>query len=164
MRKTGRWLVLLLWMGVRLMQLIQPITNLQEARQRCRSLMDQHGLSAWTLEMTSNLSRIGYCRYEDKTIEVSMFQPNGDPQPILLHEIAHALTPGDKHGFRWKMTCRELGIDPSRTYSYSLAPGLGFKVQCNKCGGTVGTTAGKLRKLSGLRSKCCNSTVRQEKN
>ena len=34
----------------------------------------------------------------------------------LLHEIAHALTPGDGHGRRWKAKCVQIGAVPRRCY------------------------------------------------
>jgi hypothetical protein len=35
----------------------------------------------------------------------------------ILHEIAHALTLGDGHGYAWKRKCIEIGAKPERCYT-----------------------------------------------
>jgi predicted SprT family Zn-dependent metalloprotease len=35
----------------------------------------------------------------------------------ILHEIAHALTPGDGHGPAWKAACLRIGAKPVRCYT-----------------------------------------------
>ena len=35
----------------------------------------------------------------------------------ILHEVAHALTPGDNHGPLWRRVCRQIGARPERCYT-----------------------------------------------
>lgn len=143
---------------------IQLVPDLHKARQRCRSLMDQHGLYDWKLRMTKTLRRLGRCMYRDKTIEVSRYQPGADPDDTVLHEIAHALTPWAGHGPIWQAKCRQIGANPVRCQNATHGAGLGYRIICNKCQSKLATTARKSRILHRCRSKCCGATVTQEKN
>ncbi len=62
--------------------------------------------------------RLGHCRYEKKEIGISQFcikYGNVDlVRDVLTHEIAHALTPGDQHGMKWKAMAKRLGLQKPR--------------------------------------------------
>ena len=85
-----------------------------------RSLMTQHGLTGWTTRLDHARRRFGCCNYTRKLITLSrplvLLNDESQVRDTILHEIAHALTPGDGHGPRWKAKCREIGADPKRTY------------------------------------------------
>jgi len=65
---------------------------------------------------------------------------NGEPQvrETILHEIAHALAPGDGHGQKWQQACVKLGIAPTRCYTEaevrsparSTSP---YEIGCARC-------------------------------
>lgn len=63
-------------------------------------------------------SRVGLCSYSRKTISVSlqtaMRTSLSYTFDTLLHEIAHALTPGHSHDRVWKDKCVELGCIPKQ--------------------------------------------------
>jgi predicted SprT family Zn-dependent metalloprotease len=94
--------------------------NLYAARDLAISLLRRHGLDEWTFRFDHARRRFGACRYGQKTITLSRYLTflNSDEQvrDTILHEIAHALAPGDGHGAKWKRKCREIGAVPRRCY------------------------------------------------
>jgi predicted SprT family Zn-dependent metalloprotease len=84
--------------------------------------MRRHGLDAlgWRFRFDHARRRFGSCRFKEKLITLSrtltLLNPEGQVRDTVLHEIAHALTPGDGHGPRWKARCAEIGALPNRCY------------------------------------------------
>jgi predicted SprT family Zn-dependent metalloprotease len=95
--------------------------NLFTARYLARDLMHHHGLHDWQFRFDHAKRRFGSCRYKSRLITLSrhltFLNEESQVRDTLLHEIAHALTPGDGHGQRWKATCRTLGANPRRCYT-----------------------------------------------
>jgi len=103
------------------------LTEEQEAHVRkvrllASQLMVAHGLAEdWYFSFNSNRRRIGICRYHTglKTgrIELSIHFVVLNDLPtvrdVLLHEIAHGLTPGHGHDRVFKRKCLEIGGDPA---------------------------------------------------
>src|ERR1700760_1168305 len=83
--------------------------------------MHQHGLVGWTFRFDNARRRFGSCRYGSKLITLSrpLVYLNDVEQvrDTILHEIAHALAPGDKHGPRWRAACVKVGAIPKRCYT-----------------------------------------------
>lgn len=108
--------------------------DLPAARKLARTLMDQHGLADWQFVFDRARRRFGVCRPRNKTIGLSAYlvHLNSDEEvrDTILHEIAHALTPGDNHGDKWKAACVRIGAKPER---------------CFKEDGEVRTVAAKLK-------------------
>lgn len=62
----------------------------------------------------------GWCSWVRREISLSsiLVSHNNEDEVIttILHEIAHALAPGNHHGELWAAKCVELGIKPVRCY------------------------------------------------
>ena len=101
--------------------------DVEKAEDLARSLMDQHGLENWLFGFSCAVVRIAECRYPYRAvpgrIRLSLLyvrlNDEAKVRDSILHEIAHALTPGDQHGLAWQKKCRELGCDPNR-FSHDL--------------------------------------------
>ena len=127
-------------------------------------VMQQHGLlrDGWSFKWNQRKQSFGLCNYTRKEIQLSAFMVNcGESiesmKGTVVHEVAHALTPGAKHGPVWQAKMVELGQDPKRareaqgakiTYKWSLGcPSCDFKAgyhrrpstkrrsSCPKCSG-----------------------------
>jgi predicted SprT family Zn-dependent metalloprotease len=94
---------------------------LYEAAHLARDLLPQHGLHDWRFAFDHARRRFGRCDYTNRRITLSRaltFLNSADEvRDTLLHEIAHALTPGAKHGPRWRAKCREIGARPMRCFT-----------------------------------------------
>lgn len=90
----------------------------ERARTLAHSLMHQHGLSDWRFAFDNAKRRLGQCRYSTRTISLSrpltLLNDEVQTRDTLLHEIAHALTPGAQHGPAWRRKCVEIGARPDR--------------------------------------------------
>ena len=80
----------------------------------------EHNLLSWTLEFDRAQTRCGVTRYAISRIQLSRIfigsatTTFAQVKNILLHEIAHALTPGAKHGARWVRKAVSIGCDGKR--------------------------------------------------
>lgn len=96
------------------------------------------GLVGWVLKKTPMMDKIGLCDYNRKTISLSTVFMRGATcnyakvKKSLLHEIAHALTPGHSHNGIWKEVCRKIGGDTRLAGSMDL-PGMNWSLYCHKC-------------------------------
>lgn len=91
--------------------------DLHSAETLARTLMNEHGIGdTWTFTFDDATRRMGQCQYRRKRITVSWrYVQHADEAHVrdtILHEIAHALTPGAKHGLRWKVMAQKLGATP----------------------------------------------------
>lgn len=99
--------------------------ELQEAENLAISLMSEHTLiiQGWTFKFSNKKKSAGTCNYTRKTISLSRFlTPGATPDAVrntILHEIAHALTPGHGHDFVWLTKAREIGCNGKRCFSMS---------------------------------------------
>jgi predicted SprT family Zn-dependent metalloprotease len=95
--------------------------NLEVAR-LANDLLVKYKLNDWRFRYDKAKCRAGCCKYRSKTITLSVNYVRSNLDKIehikdtILHEIAHALTPGASHGWQWKLKCREIGANPTRCY------------------------------------------------
>lgn len=113
--------------------------DLKRLKERARMMMDKYGLKDWALEFDNSLSHFGLCSYDRRTIFISNYAVSHatdfDLLDTIMHEIAHALTPGEGHSRVWKKKCKEIGAIPkmcSKEKNY-VAPGR-WQAVCGNCG------------------------------
>jgi predicted SprT family Zn-dependent metalloprotease len=139
--------------------------NLFTARDLACTLMRQYGLHDWEFRFDHARRRFGSCRCQSKRITLSkpltFLNPESQVRDTILHEIAHALTPGDGHGQRWKAMCRQIGANPQRCYDEGevIAPPRDrprYRMGCTRCGWWV-----ERRRLSHRKLVCrqCRQAV-----
>ena len=92
--------------------------NVDMIEKSARFLMDKNGLEHWEFKWNKRKQAVGTCKYGPQIIEMSkpwcLLNSMEEVRDTILHEIAHALTPGDHHGPKWRHQCRLLGCRPSR--------------------------------------------------
>jgi predicted SprT family Zn-dependent metalloprotease len=109
------------------------------AEQLAWELLKKHRLNNWYFRFDYAKRRFGSCDYRKRTITLSkhltLLNPKAEVKDTLLHEIAHALTPGDNHGQKWQAKCVELGAKPMRCYELEQVkqPEPGYLLVCTKC-------------------------------
>lgn len=95
--------------------------DLPAAQHLAETLMAAHGLSDWSFQFDRAARRFGSCRPDERVITLSwkLTRLNDEAQvrETILHEIAHALAPGDGHGPQWRAACVRLGITPKRCFT-----------------------------------------------
>ena len=91
------------------------MADLNQVKQHAETLIKQH-CPTYKFKWGKGIKTLGMCDYFTKTICISKpFAQNNELKYItdtILHEIAHALTPGAGHGERWKRECIRLGCTP----------------------------------------------------
>ena len=121
--------------------------NLVAAESLASSEMIKHGLGSWAFEWTRSKRNAGECiafgtSGRNGIIRLSRLytQLNGpsDVLDTILHEIAHALTPGAKHGPTWKAKCRQIGARPIACVTADeVMPDAAWKGRCPNGHGVV---------------------------
>ena len=99
--------------------------KLSDAQTLVDTLMAQHlDLAWWSFRFDNAKRRFGQCRHRRGiiggriTLSRVLVELNDEPEvrDTVLHEIAHALTPGACHGWAWKQACILVGARPIRCY------------------------------------------------
>lgn len=117
----------------------------QAANNLAVELMRKHGLFAngWAFRFDRATRRCGKCRYGSRLIQLSkpfvLVNNENEVRETILHEIAHALTPGANHGPVWKLKAQEIGASPKSCAdsSTAVAPKGKYEGYCTDCGMTV---------------------------
>lgn len=106
-----------------------------------RKLLDENGLTDWTIQFDNSKRRFGQCRRRSQTISLGlpMVKLNDEERvrDTILHEIAHALTPLERgHGKAWQAKALEIGADGKARYSddNTITPDAPFIYECEGCG------------------------------
>lgn len=99
------------------------MTTISEARSETLRLLRLHNLPDWGVEFDHARARAGQTRYGTRKISLSKYFIAANTldrvRMTILHEIAHALTPGHHHDKVWKATCLRIGGDGQRTHNES---------------------------------------------
>lgn len=81
-----------------------------------RTLLTRHGLPHWGFAFDRARRRLGSCDYRARRITLSLTLTVLNPETVvrdtILHEIAHALTPGARHGPAWRAQASAIGASP----------------------------------------------------
>jgi len=93
--------------------------TINQAVTLAKNLLGKHNeLRGWRITTNRRKSSFGVCSYTKKEIQLSYFLiPECTEQGVIdtiIHEIAHALTPGHHHDNVWKRKCIELGGNGQR--------------------------------------------------
>jgi predicted SprT family Zn-dependent metalloprotease len=110
------------------------------AHRLARDLMDRHGLSDWALRFDRARRRLGCCHYGSRTISLSRHLVALNPVEVVrdtvLHEIAHAQTPGAGHGPAWRARAAALGAAPRACVAADAValPPAPYALVCDACG------------------------------
>ena len=114
--------------------------ELAAARHLATDLMQRHGVGDWTFAFDRAKRRLGSCRYAQRTLTLSapLTRLNGEAvvRDTILHEIAHALTPGAGHGARWRTVAARLGAAPTPCVAADAisVPPAPYALVCDGCG------------------------------
>jgi hypothetical protein len=96
--------------------------------------MAKYGLVDWNVRISRAFKTLGTCSCGTKTISLSKnyieTADDADIMNTILHEIAHALTPGQKHNEVWKKKAIEIGCDGKRCADVVLV--LKYNYVCGK--------------------------------
>lgn len=129
-----------------------PMADLELVEYRARHLMTKHGVGRLSFEWDRATTRIGATHSRrvlfptgEKVVpeKITLSKPfvermdMADVEDVILHEIAHALTPGTGHGDEWKWKCVELGIEPTRCKATGITFDKPVKGICPKCDKTI---------------------------
>lgn len=129
------------------------------------ALLD-NGLIGWTVIFSKDSHKYGYCDYMKKEICISrrvVASSWTEAVDTAMHEVAHALTPGDAHGDLWKAVAIRLGANPAAESDHDLEDQIGKRmILPTKYGRVIFTVGdvvevsqgvGKLRILEVVRGK-----------
>lgn len=114
--------------------------NPQKAELLARKLIEEClPDEGWKFKFDNAKRRFGSCQYSTKTISLSrpltIVNDESEVRNTILHEIAHALTPGHGHGYVWKKACELIGAKPERCYDDNKVntPTAPYGLYCPSC-------------------------------
>ena len=132
--------------------------DIARAERIAKEKMLEHGLEHWEFGFDDSMRRRGCCHWSEKRITLSLgltkIRTEDAVVNTILHEIAHALTPGTNHSKAWYDKAISIGCDGTRCSPddvtiqapfVGICPGCGrtitrhrrVKASCRKCSGGV---------------------------
>lgn len=114
------------------------------------ALLD-NGITGWTVIFSKDSHKYGYCDYQRKEICISrrVIASNWiEAVDTAMHEVAHALTPGDSHGALWKAAAVRLGATPSARSDHELQDQIGQRMTLATNYGRVIFTVGDVLEVA----------------
>lgn len=105
-------------------------------------MMSKHGLRGWKFSFNDAKTTFGMCRFDTKTIflslPITLLNPKKEVLDTILHEIAHALAGhrAENHGKRWKEIARSIGCRAKACFdSFKVkTPDAPWEARCEGCG------------------------------
>ena len=107
----------------------------QDLRCLAKDLFDAYDIRDWKFTFDRAISRAGVCDYDAKTISISIhFVENSKTKmhhlhDILLHEIAHALTPDHDHDEVWRDKAKSMGCTGKMYSPHAARPPI-YRLRC----------------------------------
>lgn len=117
--------------------------TVEQVRDEVNMQLNRLGLYAqgWRFHLIHAKRTLGMCRYKKRQICVSSnhirLNPKDQIMNTIFHELAHAITPGDGHGKRWKQACVKLGAKPERVSSVAKVVPHKYILVCTCCGAVI---------------------------
>lgn len=114
------------------------VMDLGEAEVLAKELMNLH-CPDYRFRWANYKRTYGMCHYSAKLIELSrpltQLRTKESVRRTIMHEIAHAKTPGDYHGDRWKAQMIKFGLKPERCNSeeVDLSSIANWEAVCKGC-------------------------------
>ena len=134
--------------------------DLNEHKKLARELMDSHRLVKWRIQYSHSKRTFGTCfrngriQFSKYLVELNNVEKCRDN---ILHEIAHALTPGAHHGPIWEAMALKIGAIPKRCFESDVViPEAKWLAMCDN----HGLVAKRNRKLTGGVCKKCKIPVK----
>jgi SNF2-related domain/Helicase conserved C-terminal domain/SprT-like family len=87
----------------------------QQAVELAHKKLKEFGLQTWHVAITTDITSgfLGMCSHQDETIILSAhhidIHDDKMVENTILHEVAHALTPGHSHDLIWRNKAKEIG-------------------------------------------------------
>lgn len=109
--------------------------DLNNAAMHARNMMELYQLDGWSFAFDNAKRRCGQCSHKRKRITLSRYYVElndaAEVHETILHEIAHALTPGAGHGPKWRAMARKIGAKPQRCADASVQmPEAKYQLMC----------------------------------
>lgn len=108
-----------------------------------QDILKQYGLDikGWKITFDTAKKRGGACHYRTKTISLSKAimatATDAEIRETILHETAHALTPGHSHDHVWKSMLISMGGTGARTHNMEVPKGR-YEMYCSRCESVIG--------------------------
>lgn len=134
--------------------------DIKEAQRIMLGEMHRYGLtqSGWTFKWDRAKSRNGRCDYNRRVISLSFpltsQREEAAVRNTIIHEIAHALTPGAGHGEVWRRKFIQMGGDGKRRSGDRVSIEYKWTALCAVSGKTLGKTHRKSAKMGRSICRC----------
>lgn len=116
--------------------------ELNHAKKLALELMEKHKLSNWKFEFDTAKRRFGSCQHRAMKITLSkaltVLNSEAHMRDTILHEIAHALVPRQRHNEVWRKVALSIGCNGQACYGHEvIQPKRKLKGTCPECKRTI---------------------------
>ena len=119
----------------------QGQAHLNNVKLMAKQLISKYAPYEYKFAWCKTRRAVGRCHYVKKEIQLSKgytrYNDIDTMRKVVLHEIAHALTPGERHSSIWRQAARRLGLkNPKSTTQVNPIPGK-YQYECPVCGAVI---------------------------